>query len=193
VVEFSSKLIFLIVGIGLLTCVLASVKDPEYSKPLDEMVCQYSKEMKDKFGFLFEGYGGELMCDVKEVDVSYRLYKSYTLEEIRVIIVHAEKRLIELLNTDVKIRPYLRDYPATAKNATLDLTFHDWDLSEGDMGVVDVSFIVFALCVNGKIVYYVNLREPSGWKSNSPHFKEVHRETFEEACRIVEKQASTEK
>jgi hypothetical protein len=168
-----------------------TAKEPDYCRYADEVTARYTREMKEKYGLILEGSGGEFLYDIQSVSLSFRLYEKYSVDQIRVIIVNAEKRLMEMLNDDKKIRPYLRNFPVTPVNATISLSCHD--LLDDDRGLVDAPYIAFTLCVNGKVFYRVNLRDPSGWKINYPNYKLVHQETFEEACRIVEKQASTEK
>jgi len=58
-------------------------------------------------------------------------------------------------------------------------------LDKADGLCVDPPDIAFVLYSQGDISYYINKREPSGWKSFSPNYEEVCEETIEQASKIV--------
>jgi hypothetical protein len=95
-----------------------TAKEPDYCRYVDEVTARYTREMKEKYGLILEGRGGEFLYDIQSVSLSFRLYEKYSVDQIRVIIVNAEKRLMQMLNDDKKIRPYLRNFPVTPVNAT---------------------------------------------------------------------------
>lgn len=121
---------------------------PMYIQYLQEIEKKFAIEMRNEFGLEYIGNGGQLSKDVDHVDVDFISDKHLNLEEARKIEVKSIERLVQLINEDEKIRPYLREYPFSHKRVTILIGFKD---SKGK-ALLDGS-IATMYSARGKIFY----------------------------------------
>ena len=140
----------------------------------DEVMYSYSKKMKKEKDLHAFGMGGELMTNVKVLTLKYLSDRKTTVDEARLLVVDCVEGLLKDVNNHKGIRPYLNDYPFTAKNLEFGIIFMDdnGDFIEGDKVLGSVSMI------KDQIYYREGIP-----KTN--RFKKVHEETYEEALGIV--------
>lgn len=152
-----------------------SYEEPYYSRLASRLVKEHISEMQ-KEGFHAYMTGGGMMYDVEDISVGFESNRTPTLEEARVLYVRGVERLLNRVNQDLKIRPYLHNYPFTVADLTYMLEF--------SYVVVDVSGsgpIADVMCVKGKVCYSVY--DPAN--SSTMPVRTIHRESYDEALRIV--------
>ena len=110
--------------------------------------------------------------EVKELGFRLRSTKKLNLEETRVLYVNCVAALLKEVNENEKIRPYLIKYPFTYENTDILIAFRERDS-------VPPPYIALVLKANEFISY-------STYNNKINFFDTLHRETFEEALKIVE-------
>lgn len=145
----------------------------EHSKALQSVTRQYQKSLHHIYCVQLTNYGGSLMYDVKEVSLGYNVFIDHDIATGRKAAVDCIDLFIDMINADEKIQPYLHERPFPPRCFTLSLSPRNPDGSrytgEG------VSYIS---CYNGKISY--NKCDPI-----TGRFVLLHKETYEEAKRII--------
>ena len=150
-------------------------EEPYYSKLADRLVKAHIAEMK-KEGFHACMTGGGMMYDVKSISVGFDVQAAPTIEETRVMFVRGVERLLRRVNEDLRIRPYLHNYPFTVANLTYTLSFPRVAVDASGKGPV-----AHAFNVDNRISYSVY--NPAVKKGNP--LQNAHRESYDEALRIV--------
>lgn len=181
--KFRSKY-FYSVFLGFLGFACCTAQADDYGCLFDKLSAKFAKEVTEQYGLLYKGCCGELMEDIKTVDLEFKSYDLCSIDEIRPLIVELSERYLFIINHNERIRPYLHTYPLTPMQLSLLLDFVD----RNDGLYPDPPNIAFALYVKGKIYYYINRRGPSGWKSFSPNYEQIYEETIEEATKVVGKE-----
>jgi hypothetical protein len=94
--------------------------EEKHVKLADKLIYKYCKEItKANKALRVTGTGGRMMGDIQEIAISFFLYKTITISEARCLYVSMVEQFLNLVNNDPNIRPYLREYPFTAKNFDL--------------------------------------------------------------------------
>ena len=110
---------------------------------------------------------------------NWRGIKKVNVEEARILLITLTKELLDRINSDQQIRPYLDHYPFTEKGISLGLSFYDDQGKRVDNGYVAHLFVA----KDGNICY-----------DTYNHEEDLYEEPYEEALRIVEnEQKSVEK
>ena len=152
---------------------LSSCSSASHVTEADRIIDKFSSEMK-KEGFILVGSGGAMMDNIKEFHLSYEKINSVDVDQARTILIDKALRLINIINSDVKIRPYLNNYPFNLKNINLDLFFTK---EKGGFALAPNIATAFTHTRTGKVVF----------TADNPAkilLKIVHEETFEEALEI---------
>lgn len=85
--------------------------EPIYIQHVNRLRSQFIAEVQRKDPVTVSMIGGGLFRDVEEVSITFRAYKHADITDARQMIVPYVKRLLELINQDEQVRPYLRQYP----------------------------------------------------------------------------------
>ena len=104
-----------------LGCAPMTEDDEFYVEETHKITNNFINEMRREFNLFCIGTGGNLNKGVQEVDVSFIIYRKLNIEQARELEVKATERLLELFNTETKIRPYLAEYPFTVNRATVSI------------------------------------------------------------------------
>ncbi len=132
-----------------------------------------------KKGFIPIGRGGRFYPIVDTIYMAYitTKYRFKTIDEVRSFFVPLFEEYLQPLNDEASIRPYLQNYPLDARHLELAIRFAEADDSHVQLPwISNVSTTKY-----GDIVYMV--QEP-----NKQGRTVIHRETFEEAKRILAQQ-----
>jgi len=178
IIKMSKRFIILTIclgGVFVLSSNFFKEKEPE-DVVLERKVMQRTIKKLEKEKKLYcDGFGG-FGVNVVEISALSFVHKGepYDVEKARELIVYAAEVFLNEFNSFEKIRPYLANYPFTAKNLDLRIFFYN----EKTIKYVEPYLIVSSL-IRGKIYYRVS-------KNNT--FETVHEEPYEEALEIVKKQ-----
>jgi hypothetical protein len=145
----------------------------------DPIFASYGKEMQKKRGYWIEGIGGSAPNgDVRYLFMSFVGISEVDIPEARRLYIEVVEGLLDRVNQDKFIRPFLHDYPSTSKNTWLQLGFVDRYNKP-----VKEDLIAFVSCVNDTVYYRI-------FNHNTRLFEEVHDEPYEEALRIVQSESN---
>jgi hypothetical protein len=149
----------------------------DYEKYVDEIVDEFSREMDRDYNLICIGGGGRMPYDVEEISVEFHAYRRATVEEARELEVVATERLLEKVNQNFKIRPFLREHPFKPFRAKVSISFMN------ERGEWWADSIAFVFQVKNKIHYYK--KDPSTDPIKKYFAIEAHSESFEEAEKII--------
>jgi hypothetical protein len=148
---------------------------PVYEKYMNEIIKEFEKAACKEFGIEAIGSGGAAPGDVLSFDVSFWMRKKGTVEEARELIVKLKEKFRVIINNHEKIRPYLREYPISIKNARARISFPRQDKN----GVFYNKSVVFASVGRGQKIYY-SYEDP-----NENLLQDLFEESYEDAVKIV--------
>jgi hypothetical protein len=113
--------------------------------------------------------------------MSFQQLGEITLEQGRELVVYCVNEYLQAINENEEIRPYLVHYPFTPKDIEIRIFIYQKDRSSVSVG---------ALCVASTMdgIVDFDIKQPG-----TPSLKQFHKETYEEAIKIVEEQGSIEK
>jgi hypothetical protein len=102
----------------------------EHGKMLYSFVAKTGKKLAKKYGMSTSGAGGGAREDgIWLMSLAfYRYGKPLTEEEARKLIISCVDDFLEAVNHDEELKPFLKDYPFTAKN--LSLTIYNYDKNQ---------------------------------------------------------------
>lgn len=146
----------------------------DFSQRSNQLVIEHTKELEEEYQLSLVGLGGTVRDDIEGVEVHYDIRGRYDLNSARVLYLKIAQSILDKINSDLPIRPYLHEYPATSNLLRLSLSFHDEDGSYPENKIAYISF------VNSKICYRTH-------NDNKDSFEVVWRETFEEASNALNK------
>jgi len=92
-------------------------------------------------------------------------------------LVDSVEEYLSAINSNEKIRPYLHNYPFTAKNVEIVIYFHNPNGSNVASGKISI-----AAAKRGKVICYIDYPEKYTIKT-------IHEETYEEALKLVRNKA----
>ena len=172
----------LILNLFLLPFVMCGC-EPEHSdhvKAAYRVMHAHIGDMKNDYGARPYGIGGGFLKNVNKLGIHFTIVGSFTVEEARRFLYQTSQQFLEKINNDEGIRPYLSDYPFTAKNLSYSFAVDDesghqvvFEHFEDYDGHIS-SFRIF----NGKIIYSILTKD-------KPGYQRVHRETIAEAEEIL--------
>jgi hypothetical protein len=167
---------FLLLGLTLLGC--ATGEDPNYIRMSDQIINLYIKDMKEQYGLKCFGSGGGFLNKVNEIIISFETQGPKNKKELRELVIKINEDLLKRYNENEEIRPYLKNYPFTAKNLRIGIlltdekgnAIHNKGSNKEGLRAVYQSW--------GNISYQVKNDE-------KPNPQDVFEETYEEALSIV--------
>lgn len=146
-----------------------------------EIVTPYSIYLKKTKGLGVTGIGGSMASDFKVFTIIYAGEQKHNVSTARQLYVEIKEELMARFNADTEIRPYLQNFPVTAENVDLDLTFED-QYGKREQG----GNIAFVFTAKGYIFYKT-------YDFQREEYIEMHRETFEDAKRIVKEEQALQR
>ena len=148
----------------------------DYEKIADKITANTAKKLQEQKKLCLIGTGGGMMHDIQRMNMSFQFFQEVDLKEARDLVVYATKEYLEDINSNEKVRPYLHNYPFTAKNITIRIFIckpGGYDVSPGE--------ITIAAANKGNLSYYIDYPEKHT-------IKKIYKETYEEALKLVSAQ-----
>ena len=173
---------FIIILVSALTlfsavmCYSCSWPSVNYEKLADKITARTAKKLKQEKGLILVGSGGRMMGDIKMMMMSFDYHKVVDMDEARKLLIYCVEEYLNAINSDEKVRPYLHNYPFTDKNIEIEIVFRNPDGSK-----VAPNEITIATADEGRLAYSIDDPEKHT-------LKRIHRETYEEALKIVSSQ-----
>ena len=164
-----TKTLLAVLALSLISCTRQVREDV---KIVDQIQAKVERNLTADGTLFVEAQVAAMFNEVKELGFRFRSTKKLNLEEARVLYVDCVAALLKEVNENEKIRPYLIKYPFTYENTDIRISFRERDS-------VPPPYIALVLKANEFISY-------STYNNKINFFDTLHRETFEEAVKIVE-------
>lgn len=141
----------------LFECSSFDYQSPVYIKLAHEITEKTGNELKEQKNLYLVGTGGRMMDDIQMMAMSFDYYQEVNLETARELIVYSIKEYLSAINSNMEIRPYLHEYPFTAKNVKITIFFFNSNRSS-----LPLEKIECVASVNSKLRYYIgsNYHQP---------------------------------
>jgi hypothetical protein len=143
---------------------------PDYEKIADKITEKTAKKLKEQKGLFPAGTGGRMMDDIQMMAMSFDYYQEVDLKTGRELIVHIINEYLSAINSNKEIKPYLHEYPFTAKNVEIRIFIYNPDRSELPPEKIDC-----ITSINGTLKYYIR---------SNPR-QAIYEETYEQASRAI--------
>jgi len=174
---------------------------PDYVKYEHQIVAQFVKEAEKECNLVCVGTGGSMPYNVEKIDIMFYAYRPATIEQARELEVALTEKLLKLVNSHEKIRPFLNVYPFTSEYLHLSVNFKDRHGKRYKEGIDSV------LRGRDDKIFYKKEEEYTYWgggvignngeikRENSEctdtRFVTLHSESYLEALKIVQDQHKT--
>src|SRR3990167_7574572 len=97
----------------------------EYVKYVDEIIYEFSKEMKKEYKMQLIAEGGRMSDKVYAIGMRFECDKKVTIDEARWLLITLQRKLMDKVNKHEKIRPFLDKYPFPVAGADVQLSFQE--------------------------------------------------------------------
>lgn len=146
---------------------------------LNDLITKFSREIEHDYGFHLCGAGSSMPEKIEVVRLYFLVDSSGYLEGARHLAVGIALKLVDQINQDIQLRPYLETYPASVKNISLTLGFNQEN--EENLNQNNCLSSVMVIAYRGLVCY--NIYDETGMS-----LIDLHKETFEEAKAIVDRE-----
>ena len=151
-------------------CSSFGYQSPRYVKLAHEITEKTAKELKAQKNLYLAGTGGQMTDDIQMMAMSFDYYQEVDLKTGRELIIYVINEYLSSINSNKEIRPYLHEYPFTAKNVEIRIFVYNPDRSE-----LPLEKIYCIECINGELEYYAR---------SNPR-QAIYEETYEEALQAI--------
>ncbi len=166
--------VFLLVFSSIFSCSTVGYQSPRYVKLAHEITANTARKLEKEKKLYLVGTGGGMMHDIQAMHMSFDYYQEVDLQTARELIVYAVREYLSDINNNEEVRPYLHNYPFTAKNVEIRIWVSKPDRSNPSSGRID-----YISAINGVLNYYTR-----GEKQYSR--KTIYEETYEEALSKID-------
>jgi len=102
-----------------------------------------------------QGSGGRFLNNVSNIHLSFvSMQQGMTIDDARSLLVECVETLLQKINDDNQIKPYLSHYPYTVEGITLMLSYESFPNTQSDNRLYPTVDFIF---VDDSIVYYNRL------------------------------------
>src|SRR3989344_4332350 len=123
------KFIFNIGGITVMISFLfgcsSFYQSPRYIKLAHKITEKTAKKLKEQKNLYLIGTGGQMMHDIQMMMMGFNFYKVVDIETARQLLVESVEEYLSVINSNKEVRPYLHNYPFTAKNIEIVIYFYN--------------------------------------------------------------------
>ncbi len=147
----------------------------QYTK---EITLPFIQECENKYQLDCIGTGGKFAKNVSEISLHFIAYRKGTIEEARNVEIKMIETLLEHINHQEKIRPFLDQYPFKPENLDIAISFRKNDDSCYSDGSVVLVFLA-----RDKIFYRAE-------DSKTGKRFDLHEESYADALKIVNGKSS---
>lgn len=157
----------------LLIFLIACMPTLPHVRAAHKVMDSFTKKMK-KEGLYLQGSGGAMMRDIQYITLGYEIVQKMTVEEARMLFISKAEALLDQINSDENIRPYLHDYPFTSKNIFFKITF-----CKPNGEFVDPPYPTYVVLFNHKdqIVYNI-------YDHQTERLETLYEESYQDALKI---------
>jgi hypothetical protein len=171
----------LLVISGVLACMLyflfghsfSNYRSPRYVYLADEITEKTAHKLEEQKDLYLIGTGGGMIKDIQMMAMSFAFYRKIDLKTARELLVYSTNEYLSDINENEEIRPYLHEYPFTAKNVEICIWIRNPDGSDLSLEKID-----YISAINGALSYYI----PG---PNKYSRQMICEETYEEALKLT--------
>ena len=145
----------------------------DYGRIARGITAKTADKLEEEKGLICVGTGGQMMNDIQMMMMGFQFFQVVSIDTARQLLVDAVEEYLSAINTNKKVRPYLHNYPFTAKNVEIVIYFRNSDGHDVPPGKLYI-----AEANQGEMIYYIDYPEKHTMKS-------IHEETYEEALKIM--------
>ncbi|MEX0962284.1 MAG: hypothetical protein WDZ28_05465 [Simkaniaceae bacterium] len=142
-------------------------------KIVNQITKETAKKLKEKKNLILIGTGGQMMYEIKMLAMSFDYYQEVDLKTARELIIYIINEYLSAINGSKEIRPYLYEYPFTAKNVEIRIWVFE---PNGSNPPLDKIYYISA--IDGNLAYYLDLPETHSRRA-------IHKETYERALQEI--------
>ena len=117
--------------------------------------------------------------DIRILDIDFDSNRYVDISQARELMVSCSQEFLDQINSDEQIRPYLHNYPFTANNIHLGMSFVEKNSSK----FIKPPYIAYVTLIKG-IIYYTCDYNPLG------ALTDLYEEPYEEAVKIINGEAT---
>ncbi len=153
--------------------------EPDKNELANIALRKAAKNLKQKANLRLSGDGGQMMDQIKMLALSFHYYELIDIEKGRELLISSVNELVTTVNEDLRIRPYLANYPFDYRNVEIRIFLYNPDgsfVSKGNLSVIKAD--------RGEFTYAID--DP---KDEFAFKIKILKETYEEA--LAKQQEST--
>jgi hypothetical protein len=94
----------------LFACSSCNFKSDNYEKIADKITINTAKKLRNEFGLILVGIGGQMMNDIQMMSMEFNFYNVIDTEVIRKLLIKSVQEYLFTINSNEEIRPYLHNY-----------------------------------------------------------------------------------
>ena len=148
----------------------------------NQILAKVGNELIEKYSLSLNGFGGSIHDGIRSMSLMFSIQKPLSKSEARKLLIECMLHLLDRVNSDEEIRPYLEEYPFPYKGA--DITIFIKNFSGKALYYPEIHSV--SAYDNGRIYFHTkDINERYGYKTEES-------ETFEEALEIVQSEEKTE-
>ena len=129
------------VFLAIIVASFTSCSAKSYSQYAQHAINVHADQMHQTMNWDLWGIGGAWTTDVRTLSLKYYVYDQVDIAGARRLYVLGVESLIKLVNADLEIRPYLRNFPFTYRNTDILLAISRPDLTNYGKGYVSLVFL----------------------------------------------------
>ncbi|MFA6118866.1 MAG: hypothetical protein WCT85_05535 [Parachlamydiales bacterium] len=164
----------LILNLLLISCSKEERDMHKRNKIEQKLLLKTTNQLESEKQLKFTGYGGSSDKGLTMLSLSFEADKNYDIQTGRKLIVYCAEKFLENINSDEKIRPYLKSYPFHSKDIQLFISINN------KSKISDENHLESIILGKGSIDYLIY--------DENHRLKTVREETYEEALNIIQKQ-----
>jgi hypothetical protein len=169
--------VILFVVIGSMACYrpssISEKSEIEKEKFADDILRKVATKLKEETDLRPIGNMGQMLNKVQKLGLSFYYYKPINIEEGRKFLIKVINSLIDEVNQEKRIHPYLSSYPFTPRNIEVEIFIRSpdgGDVPPGAIWIIDAS--------EGFLRYDIHHPTKSG-------FITIYKETYDEALERI--------
>jgi hypothetical protein len=155
-------------------CSFFSHQSPRYVQLAANITEKTAERLKEQKNLHLIGTGGKMMDDIQAMDMSFHFYQEVDLKKARDLMAYAVNEYLVDINNSEEIRPYLHEYPFTAKNVEIRIWIYE---PNGTNPPLDK--ICYISSINGILTYYLDFPEKHTIQA-------IYKETYEDAIQAMQ-------
>ncbi len=155
-----------------------SYQKSEHCKIIDRITYKYLKEYILPQGLDCICIGGSMMGDIQAVALGFVSYKALNVDEARKLYVNIVEEYLHRVNCNEEVRPYLHNYPFTINNLEFTIRFSH----PNGKRIADNEHVAHMFFIKSR-----NLLFYTSYDYKIDDFQDLHKESYEEALKIVKK------